>query len=77
MEITARIRETREALGRTVRLRRRELGMSQEELASRAGLDQAYISHVEAARRNVSIDNLTRLALALELDVAALFGPQG
>jgi transcriptional regulator with XRE-family HTH domain len=73
MEITERIARTREALGRTVRLRRRELGLSQEELAARAGLDQAYISHVEGGRRNVSIDNLTRLALALDVAVADLF----
>jgi transcriptional regulator with XRE-family HTH domain len=73
MEITERIKHTRDALGRTVRLRRRELGLSQEELAARAGLDQAYISHVEAARRNISVDNLARLAAALEVTVGALF----
>jgi transcriptional regulator with XRE-family HTH domain len=73
MEITERIKQTRDALGRTVRLRRRELGLSQEELAARAGLDQAYISHVEAARRNISVDNLARLAAALEVNVGGLF----
>jgi transcriptional regulator with XRE-family HTH domain len=73
MEITERIKQTRDALGRTVRLRRRELGLSQEELAARAGLDQAYISHVEAARRNISVDNLARLAAALEVTVGGLF----
>jgi transcriptional regulator with XRE-family HTH domain len=73
MEITERIKHTRDALGRTVRLRRRELVLSQEELAARAGLDQAYISHVEAARRNISVDNLVRLAAALDMSVAALF----
>jgi transcriptional regulator with XRE-family HTH domain len=76
MELTERIKHTRDALGRTVRLRRRELGLSQEELAARAGLDQAYISHVEAARRNISVDNLVRLAEALDMSVAALFEKQ-
>jgi transcriptional regulator with XRE-family HTH domain len=73
MEIEDRIRQTRETLGRTIRLRRRALGLNQEELAARAGVDQAYISHVEGARRNVSIDNLVKIAVALELDVEELF----
>jgi transcriptional regulator with XRE-family HTH domain len=73
MEIEDRIRQTRETLGRVVRLRRRELGLNQEELAARADVDQAYISHVEGARRNVSIDNLVKIAVALELDVGELF----
>jgi transcriptional regulator with XRE-family HTH domain len=73
MEIEDRIRQTRETLGRTIRLRRRALGLNQEELAARADVDQAYISHVEGARRNVSIDNLVKIAVALELDVGELF----
>jgi transcriptional regulator with XRE-family HTH domain len=73
MEIEARIRETRQTLGKVVRLRRHALGLNQEELAARAGVDQAYISHVEAARRNVSVDNLVKIAAALEIDVAELF----
>ncbi len=73
MEIEDRIRQTRETLGRVVRLRRRALGLNQEELAARADVDQAYISHVEGARRNVSIDNLVKIAVALELDVGELF----
>jgi transcriptional regulator with XRE-family HTH domain len=73
MEFDEKISATRQALGRVIRLRRRELGLNQEELAARAGVDQAYISHVEGARRNVSIDNLVKIAVALEINVAALF----
>jgi transcriptional regulator with XRE-family HTH domain len=73
MEINEKINETRQTLGKVIRLRRRELGLNQEELAARAGVDQAYISHVEGARRNVSVDNLVKIAVALELGVCDLF----
>lgn len=58
--------------GQRVRARRSELGLSQEELASRADLHRTYISSLEQGRRNVAIHNIVRLAEALEVDPAAL-----
>ena len=50
---------------RAVRLAR---GMSQEELADRASLDRTYISSIERKLRNLSIQNIQKLAVALEVD---------
>ena len=49
--------------------RRKALGISQEELADLAGLHRTYVGSIERGERNVSIDNIERLADALELDV--------
>lgn len=40
-------------------------GLSQEELADRAGLHRTYVSSVERAQRNVSLENIFRLATAV------------
>lgn len=58
--------------GRRVRDRRVELGLSQEDLAERAGLHRTYISSLEQGRRNVAVHNVVRLAEALDIDPAHL-----
>lgn len=47
-------------------------GLSQEELADIAGLHRTYVGSVERSERNVSIDNMDRLAKALEVDITEL-----
>lgn len=42
-------------------------GWSQEALAFEAGLHRTFVAHVERQARNISLDNLERLALALEI----------
>lgn len=59
--------------GLAVRRRRHELGISQEELADRAGLHRTYVTEVENGRRNVSLKNIDRLATALEVSLKNLF----
>lgn len=51
---------------------RQSRGFSQELLADRAGLHRTYVGSVERAERNVSIDNMERIAEALEVDIADL-----
>lgn len=58
-----------------LRARRKALGISQEELADLAGLHRTYVGSIERGERNVSIDNIERLADALDLDVVDLFAP--
>jgi transcriptional regulator with XRE-family HTH domain len=42
-----------------------------------AGLDRSYVGSIEQARRNVSIDNIDRLARALGVDARDLFEAVG
>ena len=44
-----------------------ERGWSQEALALEAGLHRTFVAHVERQARNISLDNLERLAVALEV----------
>lgn len=53
-------------LAENVRTLRKASGLSQEALALEAELDRTYISQVERAKRNVTIEVLERLAAALE-----------
>lgn len=55
-----------------VRLRA-ERGMSQEALALEAGLHRTFVAHVERQARNISLDNIERLAVALNVPITALF----
>ena len=54
---------------------RTSAGISQEELAERAGLHRTYISSVERAKRNVSLENIFLIAGALGTTPAALLQP--
>lgn len=51
---------------------RQARGISQEKLADMAGLHRIYIGSVERGERNISIDNIERLATALDLKPADL-----
>ena len=54
------------AVGAAVRSRRKELGLSQEELGYKAKLDRTYISGVERGVRNPTVGSLRRIAQALD-----------
>lgn len=62
----------RRAFGARVRALREEQGMSQEALAYAAGLDRSYMGGVERGERNVSLDNIYRIAEALGAAAAKL-----
>jgi len=55
---------------------RGERGWSQEALAFEAGLHRTFIAHVERQARNISLDNLERIAQALGLQAYQLLTPQ-
>ncbi|ENO83633.1 helix-turn-helix domain-containing protein [Thauera linaloolentis] len=57
-----------------VRLRRAH-GWSQEELAFESGLHRTFIGHVERRARNISLDNIERLAHTLSVPVHVLLTP--
>jgi transcriptional regulator with XRE-family HTH domain len=55
----------RTVLATNLVLMRRQRGWSQEDLAAEAGLHRTFVAHVERQSRNISLDNLERLADAL------------
>ncbi|MCY3755713.1 MAG: helix-turn-helix transcriptional regulator [Alphaproteobacteria bacterium] len=64
--------QQRTAFGAAVRNMRLRLGLSQEQLAARAQLHRTYIGSVERGERNVSLNNIYAIAVALETDAAHL-----
>ena len=56
-----------------VRKYRLQKGMSQEELADKANLHRTYISAVECERRSIALENIPRIADALEIETYLLF----
>ena len=59
--------------GSAVKTKRSALGISQEELADRAGLHRTYVSDIERGARNPSLQSIEKLASALDLSISTLF----
>lgn len=53
------------------------LELSQEELAERAELHRTYISSIEHGKRNPSLENIEKLAKALDTSISELFANYG
>jgi transcriptional regulator with XRE-family HTH domain len=60
-----KITKARLAFAYNLRRARTAKGLSQEDLAELAGLHRTYVGSVERGERNISIDNIERLAAAL------------
>lgn len=59
--------------GDNVKKYRTKLHLSQEEFADRCGLHRTYISAIECYRRSISLENIQRIADALEIETYKLF----
>jgi transcriptional regulator with XRE-family HTH domain len=68
-------RGERALVGWNLRRLRVARGFSQERLALEAGVDRAYVSGLERARGNPTVDVLDRLAATLDAPLAAFFAP--
>lgn len=62
----------RSRLAKNLRLLRARHGLSQEALAHLVELHRTYVGSIERSERNVSIDNVGKLAMALEVDICDL-----
>lgn len=58
--------------GKALRLKRLELGLSQEELAEKAEMHFTYVISVERGERNISLENIAKLAKALGCSIQKL-----
>lgn len=65
-----------DAIGERIKNARTGAGMSQAELADKAGLSQSMISRIEQGQRDTPLSTFRRIAEALGLDPAALLQDQ-
>lgn len=77
MTAGSRTGKLRALLATRLREKRIRLGLSQESLAEKAGLHRTYIGSIERGERNVSIDNVERLAKALGVHASDLLSEGG
>lgn len=60
------------SFGKKVRTLRLEKGLSQEQLAELAGVHRTYIGMIERAEKNITLENIEKIAKALGCKVAEL-----
>jgi transcriptional regulator with XRE-family HTH domain len=63
---------TLEKFGDKVREERHKKGLSQEELAARAGVHRTYIGMIERAEKNITLSNIEKIAKALGIKPSEL-----
>lgn len=61
------------AFGLRVKELRLEKGLSQEKLANLAGVDRTYMTQVENGKRNISIENIKKICIALDINLSEFF----
>lgn len=68
----ATLAQIQRTLAKRVRLRRKALGLSQEQLAERATLDVRHVQKIEAADINMTLATLCKISSALRLPITDL-----
>ena len=69
--------EARKQFATRIRQLRTIYGWTQQVLADRAGAHRSYIGSIERGERNISIDDLERLAIALNVTLSSLLESEG
>lgn len=59
--------------GQKVREERTKLGISQEELAARAGVHRTYVGMIERAEKNITLQNIEKICKALNIALGDFF----
>jgi len=62
-------------IGQRLKAVRNRRGLTQEMLAIQAGFSRSYYSDIETGKRNISILNLCKLAVALDIQISELLQP--
>jgi len=68
--------EIKENIGQRIKELREITSMSQKDLAYSADLDRSYIASVENGSRNISIVNIEKIAIALNVNIKEFFNPK-
>ncbi|KLU63771.1 HTH-type transcriptional regulator SinR [Desulfosporosinus acididurans] len=63
-------------VGESLKTYRKQKGFTQVELAKKAGISRSYLADVEAGRYNPSLDTLTAVAKALNIETGLLISPE-
>jgi CheY-like chemotaxis protein len=70
-------KDVKKGFGLALKSWRGKSGLSQEELAWRAGLHRSYVADIERGARNASLQTIEKLAKALKVSLSTLFQPLG
>jgi|AntRauMFilla1563_2_1112583.scaffolds.fasta_scaffold51159_1 transcriptional regulator with XRE-family HTH domain len=65
--------DIKEEFGKRLNQLRKERKMSQEKLAELSELNRPYISAIEQGKRNVSLEVISKLAQALDIEIKHFF----
>ena len=67
------VRKNLVKIGEVLKLRRKELKISQEKLANTIGIDRKHLSAMENGRQNMTISTLCKVAEALDITIFEVF----
>ncbi len=59
--------------GKKVREERIKQRLSQEQLASRAGVHRTYVGMIERAEKNITLENIEKVSKALKIKISNFF----
>lgn len=62
-----------EELGERIKELRKITGLSQEKFALKIGMDRTYFATVESGKRNISLNNIEKIAKGLNITISELF----
>ena len=59
--------------GKRIKKLRNETGLSQEKFALKIGMDRTYYASVESGKRNISLQNIEKIANGFGIPISQLF----
>lgn len=65
--------DIKQRIGNRIRELRKAKGISQEQLALKAEIDRTYMTSVENGKRNVAIQNIEKIIIALDTTFEIFF----